>query len=388
MVPMRRSFPQRLHLPAAALVASLLLVVALSSPPAGAATLGQAKQRLAAAQAEAQRLASEISSQRARISQLQSQIASQRAEIRLARADVAKVRLAITAIRAKQDATRIRYDAVQSQLQARARAAYIDGPASGLEILLTASSFSDLSNRIEYIDTLARQDEALAAQLQSIQAELQLQEEQQQKLETDQQDALAYQQELQDRMKAARVQALGMIGQLASEKRQADALVAHWGKVVQVLAPPPPPPSGGGSHGSDPFLVCPVGNPHVVANDFGAPRYVGGVHYHAGNDILAPTGTPIYAPFPGTAVNVSGGLGGQAVAVYGSRGFVYNAHLSRFGTLGPVSAGTVIGYVGTSGDAAGGPAHDHFEWHPGVIPRGARVINGAIDPHPFLMGVC
>jgi murein DD-endopeptidase MepM/ murein hydrolase activator NlpD len=89
------------------------------------------------------------------------------------------------------------------------------------------------------------------------------------------------------------------------------------------------------------------------------------------------------------------GLGGQAVIVYGSAGYVYNAHLDRYGALGSVSTGTIIGYVGNTGDAAGGPTHDHFEWHPNVIPAnpyrsvyGYTVINGAIDAYPYLNAVC
>ena len=114
-----------------------------------------------------------------------------------------------------------------------------------------------------------------------------------------------------------------------------------------------------------------------------------------GNDIMAPLGTPIYAPFAGRASSSNGGLGGLSVYVYGSQGFVFNAHLSRLGTLGSVSAGTVIGYVGNSGNAAGGPTHDHFEWHPHSIPAtpyvspyGYSVISGAIDPFPYLNQVC
>jgi murein DD-endopeptidase MepM/ murein hydrolase activator NlpD len=138
-----------------------------------------------------------------------------------------------------------------------------------------------------------------------------------------------------------------------------------------------------------------VDQPRGYSDDFGAPRYGGGYHLHAGNDIFAPRGTPIRAPFAGTASNASNSLGGLSVYVTGALGYVYNAHLSSIGTLGSVSAGTIVGYVGDSGDAQGGATHDHFEWHPNAIPSnphvspyGQSVIGGAIDPYPYLNSVC
>ena len=148
-----------------------------------------------------------------------------------------------------------------------------------------------------------------------------------------------------------------------------------------------------------PLYVCPVQGQFSVGDDFGAPRYAGGYHPHAGNDIFAPEGTPIVAPFDGVAYRDPNTLGGNAVVVRGADGYVYNAHLSAYGATGPVHAGQVIGYVGNSGDARGGATHDHFEWHPyagPVIPwvstYGLTTIDdgspAAVDPYPYLYEAC
>ena len=128
------------------------------------------------------------------------------------------------------------------------------------------------------------------------------------------------------------------------------------------------------------FARCSVRGPVTIADNFGVMVRKPGVpvHVHEGNDMTAATGTPIVAPFDGTAVASPNGLGGLAVKVLGELGYAYNAHLSAYGRLGEVRAGTVIGYVGATGDA-GGP-HDHFEWHPddGL----------AVDPYPYLRISC
>jgi murein DD-endopeptidase MepM/ murein hydrolase activator NlpD len=64
--------------------------------------------------------------------------------------------------------------------------------------------------------------------------------------------------------------------------------------------------------------------------------------------------------------------------VRGDRGYVFNAHLIGYGHLGWVGAGTIVGYVGSTGDATA--PHDHFEWHPWN--------GGAVDPHYLLLLGC
>jgi murein DD-endopeptidase MepM/ murein hydrolase activator NlpD len=128
------------------------------------------------------------------------------------------------------------------------------------------------------------------------------------------------------------------------------------------------------------FRVCPVDAPRFIHDDFGEIVSVEGVepHVHMGSDIEAPTWTPIRAPFDGYASSSSSPLGGYQAYVRGDLGYVFNAHLIAYGDLGWVSAGTIIGYVGATGDSTA--PHDHFEWHPWH--------GRAVDPYSLLTLVC
>jgi murein DD-endopeptidase MepM/ murein hydrolase activator NlpD len=129
--------------------------------------------------------------------------------------------------------------------------------------------------------------------------------------------------------------------------------------------------------GQGPFVICPVQAEGYFSNNFG-PR--SGGHFHEGVDMYADFGSPVVAPFDGKAVAARNDRGGLTVKVFGRDGYVYNAQLIAYGKLGDVKAGTVIGYVGNTGAARGGPPHNHFEWH----PRNGRPV----DPFPYLQEVC
>jgi murein DD-endopeptidase MepM/ murein hydrolase activator NlpD len=123
-----------------------------------------------------------------------------------------------------------------------------------------------------------------------------------------------------------------------------------------------------------------VDPPRRYVDDFGHPRYSGGYHRHQGIDIFAPYGTPIRSPFDGVARTSTNWAGGNQVYVHGRRGFVFNSHLSKVGKMGRVRAGTIVGYVGDTGNARGASPHDHFEWHPGD--------GAAVNPFELLRDAC
>jgi len=112
-------------------------------------------------------------------------------------------------------------------------------------------------------------------------------------------------------------------------------------------------------------IVCPVAGPVEFTDTWGASR--SGGRGHQGTDMMADYGTPTVAPVSGTVEHRSSSLGGMSWYVHGDDGDTYyGAHLSGYENEGAgwVEAGTVIGYVGDSGNAAGTP-HLHFEYQPG-----------------------
>jgi Peptidase family M23 len=144
--------------------------------------------------------------------------------------------------------------------------------------------------------------------------------------------------------------------------------------------PKPKPPSFR-KRLAGPGFVFPVRGPTRIGGPFGAARADTGVH--EGNDLFATFGTPVVAVHDGTIGRVGTlAISGNRLWLTTPRGdaFFY-AHLSAFSPAAVdgrfVKAGTVLGYVGNTGDAEPTPPHLHFEIHPGG--------GAAVDPHPTLV---
>jgi murein DD-endopeptidase MepM/ murein hydrolase activator NlpD len=146
-------------------------------------------------------------------------------------------------------------------------------------------------------------------------------------------------------------------------------------------------------------MMVPVAGtkPDRLSNTFAARRGSDGAREHLAIDILAPKGTPVLAAVDGEILRVtSNALGGKTIyATDRARRFVYYyAHLDRYASRAKVGArvkqGTVIGYVGTTGNAPKNVPHLHFQvmrmiggrqwWEgPPVNPYGSFVLAGGAD---------
>jgi murein DD-endopeptidase MepM/ murein hydrolase activator NlpD len=133
--------------------------------------------------------------------------------------------------------------------------------------------------------------------------------------------------------------------------------------------------------------VFPVYGPVSFTDTYGAARADTG--WHHGDDIFAPLGAPVLAVADGTVFSVGwNDVGGNRLWLRDEHGWqYYYAHLSAFTPQAKngahVKAGTVLGFVGNTGDAAGTPYHLHFEIHPfSLLYMG---YDGVVNPTRYLL---
>ena len=139
---------------------------------------------------------------------------------------------------------------------------------------------------------------------------------------------------------------------------------------------------------SDDALLMPVEGVTVgqVTDTWGAARSEG--RTHEGQDIFAPRGTPVYSATQGYVYRIGDNpLGGNVVVVIGAGGIrYYYAHLDSFASdlrEGQyVTAETLLGFVGNTGNAVTTPPHLHLGMYGGSYES---CDWDAVNPYPFLV---
>ena len=279
-----------------------------------------------------------------------------RAEAELARAqdDAAAARAEIVRLRAE-------LAGIQRDLNDRVAAAYMSGGSFSMGAILTSDSISDAADRLQFALSVVQGDADLATKVSVRTEELEREEARLRDAVRRQQGAVEDRETQRENVLAEVDRLSDVVADLEAElDAQQEASLAFVGAPAAVV-------------GSGAIQTCPVAGPNSFVDSFGDARPGGRVH--EGIDLIAPVGTPVVAVAPGTA-RPAGSIGGLgAVVQHGNGDWTFYAHLQSYGTLGSVSAGTVIGTVGMAG-----VSHLHFEYHPSGGP--------AVNPYAMLRAVC
>lgn len=143
-----------------------------------------------------------------------------------------------------------------------------------------------------------------------------------------------------------------------------------------------PGAAGGAPATTTPGFICPVQGGASFIDSWGFPR--SGGRKHKGVDMFAPRNTPLVAVVDGRIKLSSNSLGGWTAHLYSDNGTVYyyahlESHATNISSGQRVSKGTVVGFVGNSGNARYTSTHVHFE----IRPNGK-----AVNPYPTVRSAC
>lgn len=340
---------------------------------------------------EARRIQSEVNGLNASMDKLNGRIAEVQADLTAAQQRLTFLNRELQGILSKLDR---RTDLFTN----RAVAAYMAGPTSHLEGLLSSTTFNEVVDRTSYYESALDADSKLVADIELLRDKTEIkrgevEDEQEQiashklRLEADKAELAQVLQEREsalDAQQAVVAQKESLLAGVEAEKGQYQQVVAQLeadaDRIQSILAARAASaaaaasgalPTGGGQ------LLWPANGPLTSPYGYRTHPIFGDTRLHTGIDIGAAYGAPVIAADAGVVayVGAMSGYGNVIVIDHGGGLATTYNHLSAFsvGSGQQVGRGSPIANVGCTGYCTG--PHLHFE---------VRVNGSPVDPVPYL----
>jgi murein DD-endopeptidase MepM/ murein hydrolase activator NlpD len=341
--------------------------------------------RIDEAKAEQMRLSGELA-------QLQAQIEDKRVELFVSQTDLQEAEATARRETAARKAAERAVVAGEERLRQQIVASYVSGgETSGtMEAILRSNNGEDAGNALAYSRAIVDDSDTLVRQLTEAEAERKRTDRAAKKARTaaearrdDVAGAAAFLASARDRQVVlvadveAQVRAESdALREVEDRKALIESQIAAMKEASDNLAK-----FLAGLQANQPALTpgaLVITNPipgYAIGSKFGQRRHpiLGTTRLHAGGDLGAPSGTPIYAPADGVVVSAGdrGGYGNATVIDHGFSLTTLYAHQSRIDVVPgqSVKRGDPIGLVGSTGLSTG--PHLHFE---------TRIKGMPIDP--------
>ena len=383
--------------------AMLVSVVASGIVYAGAASSSELKDKLSSLEDQKAEIKKELDSTANKVSDVEKTRAALKKEITLTKEEIETVKAYIERLQQQIDVKSTELESAQKALEAKeenfsqtVRTTYEQGDISYLEVLLNSSSFSDLLNRLDIVSTIMDDNKKIVAEYTAAKEDIQQKRDDLQKTQDEQvqyQDNLNYKAEelksseaqqkaLQESLEAYQKEQKAEYERITSEMDTVSDQIAEQSRkeaAAAAAAAAAAKKKGGSSSSSSSSSAGNLSSATLTSGTFTWPlpgytnnssAYGWRVHpiygtrkFHKGEDIPAPTGTPIVAAASGTVTTagwVSGygnytviNHGGGVMTAYGHQSAIHVSVGQR------VTAGQTIGLVGSTGNSTG--PHLHFE---------------------------
>lgn len=355
--------------------------------------------------AEADRLAQKVAILDNEASRIQNEVNGLTANMERLNGRIAEVQADLTAAQQRLNFLTRELQGILSKLDKRtdlfterAVAAYMAGPTSHLEGLLSSTTFNEVVDRTSYYESALDADSELVSGIELLRDKTEIkrglvEDEQEriaaQKLKLDadraelaqvlqeresaldaQQAVVAQKESLLAGVKTEKAQYQQVVAQLEADADQIQSILAARAASAAPVASGSLPTGGG-------QLLWPANGPLTSPYGYRTHPIFGDSRLHTGIDIGASYGAPVIAADAGTVVYVGAmsGYGNVIVVDHGGGLATTYNHLSAFSVSSGqgVGRGSPIGNVGCTGYCTG--PHLHFE---------VRVEGSPVDPMPYL----
>ena len=359
---------------------------------AGAVSSKELKSKLSDLEDQKASVKAELDSLAGQVDEVEKTRAALQKEIKLTKEEITTVTAYIDRLQDQIDVKTTELDAAIKALDSKkerfsetVRTTYEQGETSYLEVLLNASNFSDLLSRLEIVSAIMDDNKKIVAEYTAAKEDIQQKRDDLQQTQDEQvqyQENLKYKAEelkaLQESLKSYQKEQKAEYERITSEMDTVSNQIAEQSRKEAAAAAAAAAKKKGGSSSSSTTTTTSSGATRYSGTfTWPLPGYTNNssaygwrVHpifgtrkFHKGEDIPAPTGTPIVAAASGTVTTagwVSGygnytviNHGGGVMTAYGHQSAI---HVSVGQT---VTAGQTIGLVGSTGNSTG--PHLHFE---------------------------
>jgi murein DD-endopeptidase MepM/ murein hydrolase activator NlpD len=354
------------------------------------AEIAQSKQKEGVLTSQLSAVVDELEDAQAAVDSAESSLDSLEAELTDARNELDRLMKLLDVQTRRLERLQAEYEKAVAILEARVRMAYIDEPPDMLAFLVSASSFDDLIDNVEFLTRIGRQDQRIARQVER--AKSRAAAERRATIATKRLQAaavsviaartdearIARDRLAQDRDRLASVRSLKAGALADARETRADYLHEVEGLAAQSAAladairkAQEDAGSTGTGQPSAAGLIWPCDGPVVSAFGMRWGRM------HEGIDIGCAYGTPNRAAAAGTVIYAGwmGGYGNLVVLDHGNGLSTAYAHASAIlvGVGQTVAQGETVSLVGSTGHSTG--PHLHFE---------VRINGVAVDPLLYL----
>lgn len=311
------------------------------------------------------------------LAQLETQISSAQAALEQKKVAYIQAQNQVTLAQQELERKQKELEDRRTALGKRARGIYEGGQISQLELLFQSSDLGDFISRIEYLSKLVENDRQLLAGIEAQKVQisekknaLQVKRDQAKKLEA---EAAAGKAELESK-KSQQKQALDQNLKAQQEAfEELDRLEVESKALAEKIRKLQAAQSGKGSGSLNGTIsVWPLPGHYEISSPFGWRTHpiTGKRSLHTGTDIVASTGTTIYAAGAGVVIMAgwNTAYGNMTIIDHGSGISTLYGHQSRLDVSEgqTVEANQAIGAVGSTGWSTG--AHLHFEVRVGGNP--------------------